>query len=115
MTLVIIIVLIDDCHSVRLLQELNIEIPEDIRDWILGALIIRIRKRAASQRSLAALAQKLGGVWFQDWAAVIADQLIEVARSRWQPRAVGDRTRTRERRPKAQRRVSPDARKIRNG
>src|ERR1700676_5189330 len=103
----------DDC-PVRLLEHLDLEVPEDIRYRLLQTLVVRVGKTPAGQGYLAAPLDDLRSLRLQDWIGVVADQLVEVARAIGQARLVAYGARPRYRRFKSQRWVGPNTGEIRD-
>ena len=82
----IVVVLVDQRDFARLLQQFDVEIPEDVGNRILHALVVRDPERMAGERDFTALADYLRGFRFQNRIAVIADEQIEICQ---RPRAGG--------------------------
>ena len=63
---IIVIVLVDQRDFAWLLQQLDVEIPEYVRNGILHALVIRIGKRMSGERDFTPLSDGLGCFSFQN-------------------------------------------------
>ena len=110
----VVVVLVDEGDLVRLLQHLDIEVPENIGHRVLQTHVVRVRKNLAGQRDFAELLDHLRRLGLQDRIGVIADHQVEIARAGGQSRFVSHRAWTRERGAEAQPGMQPDAGKIRN-
>ena len=63
---VVVIMLIDDGDLVRLLQELDVEIPEDIGHRIDQALVVGVRKSPSRYRDFTVFLEHLRGLRLQN-------------------------------------------------
>ncbi len=108
------VVLVDERDLVRLLQQLDIEVPENVGQGVLQTHVVRVRKDPAGQRDFAELLDRLRCLGLQYRIGVIADHQGEVARAGGQPRLVPHRAWPRERGAKSEPGMQPKAGKIRN-
>ena len=111
---VVIVVRINQGDPIGLLQHPHAEIPEQIRQRVLQAHVVRIRIGDAGRRDFAELLDRLCGRGLEDRIGVIADQHAEIAGAGWQPGLVPHRPRTRQRRAEAESWMEPRTGKIRN-
>src|SRR5262245_42244794 len=96
--------LIYDGDLVPLLQQLDIEVPENVGHRLLEALVVRIGKRSSGERNFAHLLNDLRGVGSEDGIGVIANIVYEPPVDWQKP----DWPRTRKRWVKAQCWVCPN-------
>ena len=108
------VVRIDEGDLVRLLQQIDIEVPEEVGQGVLQTHVVRVRENPAGRRDFAELLDHLRRLWLQNRVGVIADHLVEVAGAGGQPRLVSHRARTRERGAKSEPGMQPQAGKIRS-
>ena len=111
----ILVVLIDDRDLVALLQQLDIEIPENIGHRILHALIVGIGIRLSGKRDFTALSDDLGRFGLQNGVRVIAHELEAVAGAVRTPLPIDERRGTRGQRLEPGIRMRPNPREIREG
>ena len=96
-----IAVAVDDRDPVRLLDDLDDEVPEHVRHAARPALVARRRVTVAGERNLAVLLHHFRGLGLEDRIGVVADQLLEIGDAVGKPRFVAHRAGTRDRRLEA--------------